>query len=277
MRYLLTDILLQNSGIETTTALPMHPDKVVPDFYCNLISSRDRSLGASGVFVKTHDVFEDLEGRFRGLPQARDAAGPLARNCKHLYLFRAPEDALISLFHYYDRRPQIRPQSVPGTDAFCLERLPAWENNLASYLAAAEKGVPIFFVNYETLLKEPSANLAGVLRWMEIPHDASMVRRAVINMQFSKLRELEVRERLTQDGLSFRKGASGGGRAELQAASMDEIVRRTSGLMERAYRRVVKQAPIGEFPKKDDPLPSDQRTGGLASNHASSASCFQEA
>ena len=41
MRFLLADVLLQNHGMATSTELPVHPDKIVPDFYCHWIARRD--------------------------------------------------------------------------------------------------------------------------------------------------------------------------------------------------------------------------------------------
>ncbi len=279
MRYLLTDILLQKNGVPTTTDLPTHPDKVVPDFYCHSIARRDRGVQGPGIFVKTHDVFEQLEGRFSGKGLAPGDAGPLSRNCKHLYLYRAPEDSLISLFHYYDRHRYFKSQSAGGADAFCQARLGAWENNLASYLRAAEKGVPIFFVKYETLLAEPVAALGEILRWLDIEHDHSMVLRAVLNMHFSKLRALEIREQSSEERLSFRRGTSGGGHAELQPATVQVIHKKTSALLARASSHVLKQGPfagISPQPKDDPPLPASPN-GGRNPGQATGSPQFQEA
>jgi hypothetical protein len=257
MRYLLTDILLQNSGVATTTQLPVHPDKVVPDFYCHSIGRRDRSVQTPGLFVKTHDLFDQLERRFCGKALPDGGGGPLSQNCKHLYLYRAAEDVLVSLFHYYDRHRYFRSQSASGADAFCQARLAAWQDNLTSYLRASEKGVPILFVKYELLLKEPSAALAAILRWLDIAHDGSMVGRAVRNMRFSELRALEIRERPSEEGLSFRRGASGGGKAELQPSTVEAIHRSTSELIQRADSRALALRPIGEScqtPNHEPPL-----------------------
>jgi hypothetical protein len=275
MRYLLTDILLQNSGVQTTTQLPVHPDKVVPDFYCHSITRRDRSVQTPGLFVKTHDLFDQLERRFCGKALPDGGAGPLSQNCKHLYLYRAAEDVLVSLFHYYDRHRYFKSQSARGADAFCQARLAAWQDNLASYLQASEKGVPILFVKYELLLKEPSAALAEILRWLDIPHEGDMVGRAVRNMRFSELRALEIRERPSEEGLtSFRRGASGGGKAELQPATVEAIHRSTSDLIQRADSRALALRPIGEScrapngePPLDEPMAAErdpQTSSGFA-------------
>jgi hypothetical protein len=264
MRYLLTDVLLQNSGVQTTTELTVPPGRVVPDFYCDLMSACERSVPTPGVFVKTHDVFDRLEEKFGRLPSPASNGVPLAHNCKHLYLYRAPEDSLISLFHYFDRHRYFKQQSVSGPDEFCLARLDAWERNLSSYLRAAERGVPIFFVNYEILVKEPSGVLGDILGWLDIPHDPAVVRRAVLNMQFTKLRELEVRERLTEEAVSLRRGASGAGRDELKPETVKVIHGRTSELMDRALALVLKQRSVGgggHSPGRSSP-PTEKFRGG---------------
>ena len=106
IRYLLADVFLQNHGVPTSTELPVHPDKIVPDFYCHWIARRAAAGLPPIVMVKTHDTFRQLQERFgrvrlRPGSGASAAAAPFCA-CKHVYLYRSPEDALVSLFHYHD-------------------------------------------------------------------------------------------------------------------------------------------------------------------------------
>src|SRR5208282_528963 len=41
MRFLLSDIFLQNHGIETATDLKVQPDGIIADFYCDWIARRN--------------------------------------------------------------------------------------------------------------------------------------------------------------------------------------------------------------------------------------------
>lgn len=61
VRNLLSDILLQKSNFQTNTNLPIHPDKIIPDIYANLISDREFSTEDYGLFVKTHENYYNLQ------------------------------------------------------------------------------------------------------------------------------------------------------------------------------------------------------------------------
>jgi hypothetical protein len=248
LRYLLADVFLQIHGMETATELPVHPDKIVPDFYCNRIVWRDVRIPSIAALVKTHELFPRLQQRFGGAlpPQngASAAAPPFCR-CKHLYLYRCPEDALVSLFHFYDCQKHTRAETVAGIDAFCRTWLPVWEENLASYLRAADEGFPVLFVPYELLLQYPTEILSNLLRWLGARHDGATVERAVNNMQFSKLQAMECRSLFNEEAVFFRRGCRGSGRLELQESTMDIIQEKTARLLEQANARVMIQQSKG--------------------------------
>lgn len=241
-RHLLTDVFLQNCGMETGTELPVHPDRVIPDFYCDWITLQDVMIPTSGIYVKTHDLFERLKKRFNL---------PALHHCKQVYLYRAPEDALVSLYHFYEGYKYMKPRIAGGIDAFCLGQLAGWEAHLASYLGAADEGLEVFFVPYELLLQYPTEILSNLLRWLGNPHDSVTVDRAVSNMQFNKLQALEARSAFNEEVVFFRRGCKGTGRAELQAATMEQIQERASDLLARANNRVLLQQSL-----QRDPAPS---------------------
>jgi hypothetical protein len=238
-RHLLADVFLQNHGLETGTELPVHPDRVIPDFYCDWITRKDVTIPTSGIYIKTHDLFEQLKKRFHH---------PALLSCKQVYLYRAPEDALVSLFHFYEGYKYLKPRTVGGIDAFCLAQLPAWEAHLASYLAAAEEGLGVFFVPYELLLQYPTEILSNLLRWLGNKHDRAKVDRAVSNMQFSKLQALEARDAFNEEVVFFRRGCKGTGQAELQASTMEKIQARATDLLSRANNRVLQQQSLQRNP-----------------------------
>jgi hypothetical protein len=248
VRYLLADVFLQIRGVETATELPVHPDKIVPDFYCHWIARRDVTITPPAVLVKTHETFPQLQERFGGVPPRPGAGASAAdapfRACKHVYLYRAPEDALVSLFHYYDRQKHSKFKAAAGIDAFCQAYLPSWKENLASYLRAADEGFPVLFVPYELLLQYPTEILSNLLRWLGARHDGAVVERAVSNMRFSKLQAVEARNRYHEDAFFFRRGCKGSGRSELQPSTMDRIQERTLHLLERANGRVLNQQSL---------------------------------
>ena len=253
VRYLLADVFLQNRGVETATELPVHPDKIVPDFYCHWIARRDVSIPTPGVFVKLHETFPQLQARFGGaLPQPgvadTGAAAPPFPRCKHIFLYRSPEDALVSLFHYHQRDKQLKAGTAAGIDEFCLAALPGWEENLAGYLRAAEEGFPVLFIPYELLLQYPAEILGNLLRWLGARHEATTVERAVSNMQFSKLQAVEARSLFNEEAAFFRQGCKGSGRAELQPSTVDIIQEKTASLLEQANARVLIQQSLPGYP-----------------------------
>jgi Sulfotransferase domain len=238
-RHLLADVFLQNRGFETNTELPLHPDRIVPDFYCDWMAKKNITIPASGVYVKTHDLFEQLKTRFNH---------PGLSRCKQIYLYRTPEDALVSLFHFYEGHNHHKHKTVGGLDAFCLEHLPAWEAHMESYLTAAEEGLGVFFVPYELLLQYPTEILSNLLRWLGNDHDRATVDRAVSNMQFSKLQALEARDTFKEEVVFFRRGCRGTGQAELQPSTMETIQERGTSLLARANNRVLQQQSLQRNP-----------------------------
>jgi len=248
IRFLLADVFLQIRGVKTATELPVHPDKIVPDFYCNWIARRDARIAFPAVLVKTHETFVQMQERFGGaLPRpgaAGNAAVPPFHGCKHIYLYRSPEDALVSLYDHYNHDKHSKRKTAAGIDAFCRTSLPLWEENLASYLRAAEEGFPVLFVPYELVLQYPAEILGNILRWLGARHDGATVERAVSNMQFSKMQEVEVRSLSNEEAFFFRRGCKGSGRAELQPSTMDLIEERTARMMEQANTRVLLQQSL---------------------------------
>jgi len=109
----------------------------------------------------------------------------------------------------------------------------------------------VFFVPYELLLQYPTEILSNLLRWLGNPHDSVTVDRAVSNMQFNKLQALEARSAFNEEVVFFRRGCKGTGRAELQAATMEQIQERASDLLARANNRVLLQQSL-----QRDPAPS---------------------
>ena len=56
VRFLLSDIFLQRAGRATATVLPVHPDRLIPDIYCNLVSEVERGLTPGCSSKRTRDL-----------------------------------------------------------------------------------------------------------------------------------------------------------------------------------------------------------------------------
>jgi hypothetical protein len=235
VRYLLSDVFLQNHGIETATDLAAHPDEIIPDFYCEMVARRNTAVPTPGLLVKTHDLFGHLQQQF-GSPAPQAPGG----NCRHLYIYRAPEDALVSFYHLQLREKYVKGRAGRDIDTFCLDAVPGWVAHVSSYVAASESGAPVFFASYNQLLENPESVLVEMLDWLGVRHKSSVVLRAVENMQFGKLQALEARD-LADKAPVFRRGRNGSGTQELKAATISEIRRRTGQVLTQAGECVVRQ------------------------------------
>jgi hypothetical protein len=273
MRYLLTDVLLQGHGVETTTELPVHPENLIPELRCDCLLSRFArcphwAQEPPTAFIKTHFLFPRLAqilslrgGRNSG-PQP--AAGVLDRDCRVLYFYRAPEDALVSLYHLKRHDDYARCRATHALDAFCLKVVSAWKANLGSYLRAADEGFPVFFVSYESMLQETATALGGALRWLGVPHEDQTVRRAVSNMEFSNLQASERKAKQDGDPVGdhqpfFRRGGVGAGCAELKDSTLREIRDRTAALLKEANDRQAGQTADRPTPVLGVPNPPTSR------------------
>jgi hypothetical protein len=235
VRYLLSDVFLQNHGIETATELAVHPDEIIPDFYCEMIARRNTAVATPGLLVKTHDLFGHLRKQFGDV-----VASGVGGKCRYLYIFRTPEDALVSLYHLRLREKYVKSRAGQDIDAFCLENAKQWAAHVSSYLEAHGSGATIFFATYDQLLKDPEAVLTEMLSWLGVRHTSNAVARAVRNMQFGNLKALEARDSADKPPV-FRRGRNGSGSQELKAATVSEIRRATDHLMTLASECVGRQ------------------------------------
>jgi hypothetical protein len=259
MRFLLSDVFQQNHGVETATDLKIQPDGIIADFYCDWIARHSQEIATPGTLVKTHDNYDILRRRFVGsdLKEAKGPFNPASafQTCKHLYLFRPPEDSLVSLFHLtsdpwrlYLRRKCVNHDGAGmGIDAFCLETLQGWISHASGYLAAAEEGIPIWFISYDQLRQDTPGILSEILHWLGVPHTAATVNRAAANMAFNNLQAFEAKNLGTHTPL-FRRGRDGSGRMELKPETLQQIRERAGDLLERFMKRVERQRGRNQEP-----------------------------
>ena len=253
MRYLLSDVLLQNQGVETTTETAQ-PARIIPDYYNDFITPRAATWEAAGYLIKTHDMISTL--------QKRTGADPGVRQCKWLYIFRTPDDVLVSLFHFSLWEAYIRSNSGGDMDLFCLEYLPDWIQHVTSFLDAIEGGVTIHLVCYEELLREPAAVLSDTLRWLGIPHTPATVQRAESNMRFGKLQAMEAMA-FNAGSRLFRRGVVGSGASELKPDTLSIIRTATKDLMVRAKESLARQ----RLKDRSEPAPQSSSSPLTADPH----------
>jgi hypothetical protein len=246
---LLCDVLLQNQGIETTTESPMDRKTIVLDHYARFLVRRNTSIQTPGYLIKTHDL----------IPLLQEHAGgdPGVRQCKYLYLYRTPEDTLVSTCHLFRREKYLRvkPQyelACRDVDLFCLDLIPDWKKHVSSYLDALDEGIKVHLVSYEQLLHQPTDVLSEALDWLGIPHTDAIVARANSNMQFSKLQAVEAK---TLGGRIpfFRRGSEGSGALELKPETLSKIRDATHQLFARANESLARQAARHQAVREETP------------------------
>jgi hypothetical protein len=248
MRYLISDVLLQNAGVETTTKLPVDPGAIIPTYYAYLIARRNASVQLPSCLIMTHHTIPMLETRV--------CNDPAIRKCRFLYLFRTPEDALVSQFHLHLREKFIRSNCGGDIDRFCIEFLPGWLESVSTTLDALDLGTDMHLVSYSDLLRQPDVVLGETLQWLGVSHTSEKVARAVSNMEFGKLREMEKGiggefrpypgrpdGAKTEDSRIpfFRRGQDGSGARELKVETLTEIRAATELLLARANDRLARQ------------------------------------
>jgi len=228
-RCLLTDILLQNEGIDTSTADSIRSEKIIPDIYQNLVSQRD-PIVRNSAFVKTHENFDTILSCYGKGAQRANGRG------RTIYIFRQPEDSLVSFYHF---RLLQQPSLGQNRDVnlFCRSELATWTTSVSSHLKGWDRGANILFISYERLLTETVTTLALMLRFLEIEHGAASVERAVSNMEFGKLRSLEEDSRKNAREYFFRQGRQGGGAKELDDDTLQFIRDSSARLMQHANER----------------------------------------
>lgn len=222
MRHLVSDVLLQNSGIETQTKLAVHPDQIIPDLYTNRISEIDHSISTHALLVKTHEPFTKVKEFYK--PEHLNLV-------KHVYIFRAPEDALISYYHFHLRYDELKDKAADGPDAFCIAHLSDWSDHVRSYIEAKATGLPIKILTYESMLSDTASNLSDVCNWFKITHTNEIIKTAVDHMEFKNLRANEEKTSQNKTEFFYRKGQKGSGKDELQPATIMNIQTATYDLV----------------------------------------------
>jgi hypothetical protein len=271
MCYLLGDILLQNHGVETTTQLSVDPDTIIVHYYAKLIARRDASIRTPGCVIRTHDLIPQLQRHIGG--------DPAVRKWRYLYLYRNPEDSLVSTFHLYQREKHLYTKFRHDIDLFCLDNVQGWADHVSSFLDYLDDAVDVHLVCYDQLLRETPKVLSEALCWLGIPHTEATVARAHSNMLFSKLqaRESKALVEKTADAQGgyekgfpyetklrsgqvpfFRQGKEGAGKLELKPDTLAKIREATQQLFARANERLARQS-VGEEPTSPFLADADSR------------------
>ncbi|MGB0562399.1 MAG: sulfotransferase domain-containing protein [Spirulinaceae cyanobacterium] len=238
LRYLLCDCLLQAHGVATTTESRSQVKSVIPGFRTCSITDRDATVTPGRLFLKTHANYHQAMTMTHCQPGA---------NIQHIFLYRRPEDALVSYYHFCLHHNEHKATIAAGIDAFCLSQLPVWCAMGQSYLAAQAihpKG--LFFLAYEQMLVTPKPVLTALLTWLGITLDRIDVQKAIDNMAFQNLQAMETAKsnRRAHQERFFRRGQSGGGQDELKPSTLVQIQDQTADLLQQFEGLLAQQAEI---------------------------------
>lgn len=203
LRYLIADVLLQRSGLDTSTQLPVHVDKVIPDL------DRGDSLATATDFsnkriIKTHYPWDPV---FQ----------------KAIVIYRNPVDCLTSYFHFHLRYENLRHLVADGIDQFCLARASDWKHHLMSFHDASQTGqCNCHFLSYEALHRDSLSELSRALSFLGQEHQSSQCETAIANHQFAKHARQESPKKGTQEKF-FRSGVIGSGNNELKNTTIAQL------------------------------------------------------
>ncbi len=237
MRMVLSDILTVEAGHNVADNLAIHAERIIPDIYYHPISDRvDFVADASplvreiGIFVKTHEPLEKTVAWFANQDQANHA--------RHLCLFRRPQDALVSFFHYNLKHSAMQNRTRHGIDHFCLDHVKLWIDCLSGYVdAAGEHPSRVHLVNYEQMLKQASNLVANCFDWLSYSVSQSVIDQAIANRDFARLQKKEKARSRDPSTLFFRNGTSGAGSKELRQETWQAIEDQTASYFRLALQR----------------------------------------
>lgn len=127
-----------------------------------------------------------------------------------IYILRHPKDVLLSFLSYrklggvlpaddpsVDRPYALRFIQSLGDDVWVKAHMGSWPQHVASWLARPAH--PYALIRYEQLLAEPESELAKLLPLIGQPVDQERLRAAVQACNFTRLREMEQKEKQSRE------------------------------------------------------------------------------
>jgi hypothetical protein len=218
MRYVLT----AGCALQRGEDLPMSAEGVtrvleaargvVPDLHAGpLPASPHPWSGLPYRLVKSHNVREVAAHRI-------------------VYLFRQPEDSLLSYAHYAGR-------AGAGGDRFVQRQVCTWAAEAEFALERQRENPERFFLlSYERILAHTSECVDRIARRLGLEIDAANRERAIALNDFRRLKSCEKtgdEPALAPGAKFFRRGAAGAGRAELRPETMAVVERIARPVYER--------------------------------------------
>jgi hypothetical protein len=188
------------------------------------------AAGASRVFELAAGVIPDIHAAplppeahpLSGLPYRLIKSHNVREVSDHIvvYLFRRPEDSLLSYAHYAGR-------AGAGADRFVLRQVRTWAAEAEFALSCHRKDPARFFLmSYEQMLEQTSRSVAEIADWLGMQIDPVHRQHAIALNDFRRLKSAEGRDRhagVAAGGSFFRRGAAGAGGAELEKKTLAAV------------------------------------------------------
>ena len=226
IRLLMSDLILQTQGYETSTG-----GNIIPDIYkdnINIWFSDSRINNLPFRIVKTHETYEtEYE--------------------KIIYVVRNPADAICSYYHYTKeyctKENSDDNECINDIDDFCLSHLSQWYWHTQTYIKLKErKAKKIQFVSYESLKNNTVKSLQSIATFCGLQVEQELCQKAVDNQEFKKLQDMakqtsEIKLGFKEDNgydKFFRQGEVNTSSQELSTETMRLIEEKTMDLYAKA-------------------------------------------
>jgi len=220
MRLLLSDVILQLHGFDTTTG-----GNIIPDIYKVDIQTWDQDyrIKIPIRFIKTHEFYTSSYNRA-------------------IYIVRNPGDCLCSYYHYMLRYQNFRDQN-PEINKFCIEHIDEWSNHVQSYIKAkAEKAENFIFISYEKLHNYPDKILQIIMSLLGLDCTHSICKKAVEHQSFKKVQDLAKQENSEKMGFFENEGYKNFFRTGKVNSYQEELSQETIQLIDEKALPIYKKA-----------------------------------
>ncbi len=181
-------------------------------------------------YHKVHDAFLSADSGERPVVPVEGCRGAVV-------VIRHPADVVVSLSHFFswplercvafllDEQAALCRSSKRGGQQV-RQFMGTWANHVRSWVD--QQQIPLLLLRYEDLLAQPNAEFTRLAHFLDLPADEALIREAVTNTRFDKLRAKEEEEggfHERPEGCErfFRSGRSGEGREQLTSEQLEQL------------------------------------------------------
>jgi len=151
-----------------------------------------------------------------------------------VYVFRRPEDSLISAYFQAMGRPESQERvQQKGPDRYCIDRMPLWNAHMELALSL-DCDDQVYMAAYEDMKRDTQAVLGPVLAFLGLTVSAANIAQAVKETEFSKLQKQYPSETRPM----FRKGIIGDAKNHLKEETLAKIESESGGLYNAACAKL---------------------------------------